>query len=242
MSFEILLSVIGGFITVIMGFLTTLLSERRRKHEKIEKQKIEDILAASEAQLESIKARVAESLIEKLPPGASSVEIAKQLSTQFRIGGDVVINQVVKESGGLIQDLVSGYHQQALSQAKVQFWFSIFAASIGFAYILFSATGVTINELSSLMRILPGVVIDAVAALFFRQAEQTRQRATELYDRLRKDSQLSMAQKLMETIEDPRIKSATQAQIALHMAGLEPKEIDLTKLIAVNSHTENKDS
>jgi hypothetical protein len=73
--------------------------------------------------------------------------------------------------------------------------------------------------------------VDAIAALFFRQAEQTRQRATELYDRLRTDRQMARAETVVDTIEDLSIRSAVKAQIALHMVGLAPKEIDILAFV-----------
>ena len=76
------------------------------------------------------------------------------------------------------------------------------------------------------------VIVNAIAALFFRQAEQTRLRATELYDRLRKDRQMTRAEAVVNTIEDSNIRSLAKAQIALHMVGLVPKEMDLTALIS----------
>ena len=57
---------------------------------------------------------------------------------------------------------------------------------------------------------LPGVVIEATALLFFRQAEQTRQRATELYDRLRTDSQMQRAQETLQGIPDDQISSLVE--------------------------------
>ena len=83
---------------------------------------------------------------------------------------------------------------------------------------------------TTILNILPGVVIDAVALLFLRQAEQTRQRATELYDRLRSDNQTIMAKDLLSTIEDSKIKSIAQAQIALHLSGVSTKELDVSAL------------
>jgi LytS/YehU family sensor histidine kinase len=106
------------------------------------------------------------------------------------------------EENELVEDLVTNYHQQALSQARVQFWFSIVAATVGFLYIMFAALTIDTKELINYTKVLPGVVMDAIAALFFRQAEQTRQRATELYDRLRKDRQMMRAESVVESIED----------------------------------------
>ena len=88
------------------------------------------------------------------------------------------------------------------------------------------------------MKVLPGVIIDAVAALFFRQAERIRERATELYDRLRRDRQMLRAESVVASIDALMIRSAAKAQIVLHMAGLEPKEIDLDSFISLHQHTD----
>ncbi|EIM62378.1 TRADD-N-associated membrane domain-containing protein [Desulfobacter postgatei] len=230
MGIELIFTFASGIITAAIAVILNILNERFSRRKQQERKNIEDVLAAVEAKAEEAKAKVIASIAEKAPAGATPIDIAEKLASQFRIGGDVVINQITKEGSDFIQDLVTGYHHQALSQAKVQFWFSIMAATVGFGYILLVAASAGLDQLSSLVKILPGLVIDAVAALFFRQAEQTRQRATDLYDRLRKDSQMSMAQKLLASIEDKKIKSVAQAQIALHMAGLEQKEIDISKL------------
>jgi hypothetical protein len=75
-------------------------------------------------------------------------------------------------------------------------------------------------------------VMDAVAFLFFRQASETRQRATELYDRLRRDKQMAESATLVGSIEDLRLRGAVKAQLALHMAGLQPNGIDLSSFLS----------
>jgi hypothetical protein len=82
------------------------------------------------------------------------------------------------------------------------------------------------------MKILPGAVMDAVAFLFFKQATETRQRATELYDRLRTDKRNTESVNLVSSIEDVKVRSAVKAQIALHMSGLNPSPIDLTNFLS----------
>jgi len=137
-----------------------------------------------------------------------------------------------EEQETAVEGLVANYHEQALSQAKVQFWFSIVAATVGFVWILYSGTGIQPDKLSTLSKTLPGVVMDAVAFLFFRQASETRQRATELYDRLRRDRQLTESASLVSSIEDVRLRSVVKAHLALHMSGLKPAEIDLGSLLS----------
>ena len=128
----------------------------------------------------------------------------------------------------MVESLVQSYHKQALDQAKVQFWVSVAGAVIGFLWIIYSAIAIDPAHIGTILRILPGVVMDTVAFLFLRQASETRQRATELYDRLRSDSKRSQAVALVESIEDERVQSAVKAQLSLHMAGLQPPPIDLS--------------
>ncbi len=230
--FEISSSLLAAIVTTIAGLVTSFLSARLSKLRDIERDKIEGMITASGARAEEARTKLVSELIERLPPNLSPDEVVARLQSQFKIGGDVIVNQIVREGGDLITELVNGYHHQALSQAKVQFWFSIIAATVGFVFILVSASTTQLDTLAGVLKIVPGVIIDAVALLFFRQAEQTRQRATELYDRLRKDSQMTMSQRILDAITDPQIKSIAQAQIALHLAGLQMSEMDLASFIA----------
>jgi ABC-type molybdate transport system substrate-binding protein len=232
LDYNLLLTLVSGLITALGATVASVIAAKLNRQKKLETEKIEDVLAVSGAKAEEARNQLALALAEKLPDGLTAEQILDKLSTQYRISGDVIVNQIVKEGGNLIGDLVNGYHQQALSQARVQFWFSVVAATLGFIYIVYSATTTSVDQTASILKILPGVVIDAVALLFFRQAEQTRQRATELYDRLRKDSQMAMAHKILESITDSQIKSLAQAQIALHLSGLTPKDIDLASLLS----------
>lgn len=128
-----------------------------------------------------------------------------------------------------LNGIIIGYHEQAMMQAKVQFYFGIAAATIGFVWMLVVASN--ISEAEKLWLIAPGLVVDLVAGLFFYQAQQTRERATQLYDRLRRDNQLAEAQKLASCIEDELIRSATQAHIAIQMIGDGPPVIDFAPLL-----------
>ncbi|TMP26984.1 hypothetical protein CWB99_10360 [Pseudoalteromonas rubra] len=223
-----LLSVVAALITVIAGFFTNLIASKKTEQDKIQKEKVSDIANTVLAQAEEARAKAVSEIVKHLPKDQQTPEeLQEAASKNLKIVGDLVINNQNAGDAELVQDLVTGYHQQALSQAKVQFWFSVAAATTGFGFIIYSASGITVENLASVLKILPGVIIDAVALLFFRQAEQTRERATALYDRLRTDNQMRNAKAIVESIEDIQIKSAVKAQMALHMAGLKPKEIDL---------------
>ena len=226
-----LTSLIIGAIGTLVGILANLLADKINKKTKLEKEKFEELLASSESRAEEAKMILMKALSERLPPDIKLEDLSEKLSSQLKIAGDVVIHNVIKPDSQLIEELVNSYHQQALSQARVQFWFSVIAAMVGFGYILYSASLFSEDNWVTILNILPGVVIDTVALLFFRQAEQTRQRATELYDRLRSDSQAIMAKDLLSSIEDTKIRSIAQAQIALHLSGVVTKDFDVSTLI-----------
>ena len=191
---------------------------------------IEKISQTVRASANTAQSRALEALVEKLPESISGPEVRELITLQ--LATDAFVGSGVKsEDQELVEDLVTNYHEQALSQAAVQFWFSVAAATVGFLYILFAALAGD-GTAVSYAKIFPGVVVAAIAALFFRQAEQTRVRATELYDRLRKDRQMSRAEAVVTSIEDPNIRSLAKAQIAFNMVGLVPKEMDLTTFLS----------
>lgn len=130
----------------------------------------------------------------------------------------------------LVESLIKSYHRQALTQASIQFYFSIFAAIIGLVLLCFifmsnlSASEVALSS-------LPILITETIAALFFRQAEQTRQRANDLYDRLRIDNKRDIAIELINSITDETLRSVSKAQLALKMGDIDASITDISNII-----------
>ena len=114
----------------------------------------------------------------------------------------------VAETRAIIEHSVSGsdvpfeiehlarFYTQVLAQSKVSFWFSLVFASIGFAVIITAAYLFTGNRISiTAIQVLSGVIVDAVAALFFVQAKRAQQAMTDFFDKLRKDRQQAESRK-----------------------------------------------
>ena len=211
---------------VAMGIFVSFLAERLLRQKKLENEKVKHLQETIYVKLAEQRAKSVEEISEKIPAGISAEELDEKINQAVQ-NNVATLSMNAREGLDFVSELVNGYHQQALSQAKVQFWFSVAAATVGFIYILYAASRTTDGQLAVVINTLPGVVIDAVAFLFFRQAEQTRERATALYDRLRQDSQIEGAREMVESIDDIQIRSLVKAQIALHMSGLSPKELDL---------------
>lgn len=234
-------SAASAMVVVVLGFIASFISERIERQKSLETEKLKEIQRTIYLALNEQKAQVSGDLSAQnsgdTSAGPASVdELDKKISHTINANA-ASVTRSAQESLSFVSELVNGYHLQALSQAKIQFWFSVSAATVGFFYILLAAYQTTEGSIAIILNVLPGVVIDAVAFLFFKQAEQTRERATALYDRLRQDNQIEDARELVESIEDLRIRSLVKAQIALHMSGLNPKEIDLQSTL-LNSKVE----
>lgn len=149
--------------------------------------------------------------------------------------GNVDQKEVAKRTWALVQQ----YHAQGLRQSQVSFFFSIGAAIFGFLVIMygvFSVFGSTRIILEAqmpggiadkpsetvttqaILSIVSGIVIDAVAALFFMQSNKARLLMSEFFDRLRVDRKLEEALTLISNIKDDQISARTQALLAINLA------------------------
>ena len=126
----------------------------------------------------------------------------------------------------IVVGLLKNYHEQALLQASVQFWFSLFAAVAGFVFIIIMILNNThdMEWFDYVVKILPGVIIEAISALFFQQSKEIRDRATEFFDRLREDDKIDRSMDIAESIPDESLRSEVKAKIALHISGIGAEE------------------
>lgn len=130
-------------------------------------------------------------------------------------------NSVDKSNDVKLNGLIYEHHSQALSQSKIQFWFSLIAAIVGFIFIIlmvcFTATDMWYEYI---VRILPGAIIEAVSILFFSQSREARERSSDFLNRLREDKQYEKGIAIAESISDEQLKSKLKAEIALRLCGI----------------------
>jgi hypothetical protein len=232
---SLIVPLIAGVASILVGSLYSFLS-RRLGTAKTEDD-IEKIAQASRIDEEARRVALVESLVTKLPSNVPLQEISDVVD---RLRKEVPVSFPDQTKSPAVESLISGYHGQALAQANAQFWFSVGAATVGFGWILYAGVDIKPDNFITVLKTLPGVIMNAVAFLFFKQASETRQRATDLYDRLRRDKQTTESVALVAAIRDDRVRSAVQAQIALHMAGLQPNPIDLTNFLIAHDETMTK--
>ena len=230
---EFFITIIATVATALAGFGAVYFSryaERKRTSEKRDVVSVLEAAKQNKRQYDDIYRAIRHAYYGGENAGAQPQGELGMLVEQLR-----EIRAGVPDLRGtmdMVQELVESYHKQALQQARVQFWFSVIAASVGFGMVLYALLAARdAQTLDLLLRSLPGVSVDAVAALFFVQARETRQRATELYDRLRQDALQAESRDLVETISHAKIRDAVKAQLAMQMMGCSTENLSLNSLV-----------
>ena len=121
--------------------------------------------------------------------------------------------------------LLESYHNQALQQSSIQFWFSIIASVLGFAFIFFI---IFVEENQTwyeyILKSLPGAIVEVISALFINQARETRERATNLFTELNYDNKIEKSVDIANTIDNNDVRSDVKAKIALHIIGMDDND------------------
>ncbi len=219
-----ILGIITAIAATAAGFAATWIRKQRLKAAS----QIETIAAKFQDGRPAVldNARIEALLKQEL--GRPQADLSKAVSTLTTLVHEITDKKPSPE----VEALIHGYHEQALNQSSTQFWFSVIIATMGFAWILYFGLSFQSQDPVTALHITPGVILDAVAFLFFKQASETRQRATDLFDRLRKDKLSGDSIVLVASIEDARVRSAVKAQMALYMAGLTPTPINLSQFLS----------
>lgn len=191
--------------------------------------KIQEIAKLVKAESEREKSAAVRAITTQPQSAEALSEIEKKIEKI-----ELETSELSRPIQSAIEELVTSYHSQALRQAGIQFYFSVAAATVGFALIIYSAiSAVNTDNPRKLLDTFPGAIISGVSALFFKQAEDTRRRATDLYDRLRSDERQSQAVSIADRIESQEFRSLVQAQLVLQLADVkDAKPIDLGSQIS----------
>jgi hypothetical protein len=111
-------------------------------------------------------------------------------------------------------------------------------ASLGFLVIatalLTINRGLTFTQQSaSIISLLAGTIIEAVASLFFVQSRRAQQVMQEFFDRLRKDRSLEESLKLTDKVADPELQGKLQALLAVKLADVNAADSILSAVLKV---------
>lgn len=213
------------FVTLLITMVYSIIVRKMRYYSRIREMELKNAMVENR---NSESKNAVEEIITHIPEGVNEDEFFERLKKELLEVSYIQLqdDNRLNEDDSLYKFLES-HHRQALQQSSVQFWFSIFAASIGFIFIIVmicTSSGSEWYEI--IVKILPGTIIDAISVLFFSQAHETRDRAADFYKELTYDKQVAKSIAIADAIEDKAIKATVQARIALHIAGLKDEEIN----------------
>jgi hypothetical protein len=163
-------------------------------------------------------AAVRSGVLRRIRIGAFEIEASERDQEQAR----ALIHAVAvpdHEPRPFETEQLAQYYAQVLAQSKTSFWFSLIFASLGFLVIVIAgfryestAAGATVAQ------IIAGIIMDAVAALFFVQSKNAQAAMGQFFDKLRRDRQQAEARKLCDSVTNNLACDALRIQLALHYA------------------------
>lgn len=162
----------------------------------------------------SIFAALRADVLRKISVGPFQIEAHKR---EFREARELLTTAAVPTTEPLPfeTEQLARYYAQILYQAKVSFWFSLVFASLGFAVIVLAAFRYSDQQAgSSVATFIAGIIMDAVAALFFVQSKSAQTSMGQFFDKLRRDRQHAESRRLCDTLSDESIKDALKLLLA----------------------------
>lgn len=119
-------------------------------------------------------------------------------------------------------EALANYYNHALRRANISFAFSLIFAAIGFIVIVYAIGSYDpADKVGAIIRVLSGVVIDAVAALFFAQSNRAQASMQSFFEKLRVDRASAQAMALLTDIENPDRRDELRAQFIRRLADID---------------------
>lgn len=228
--FQIATTTLAVLLSSLFTLLTTMTNRKRER--KLENVESNIIMTVSETENKNNSESILKA-IEGIPQGLSPDEYFARLKKELLKLQYIQLKNPI-DNNEKISSLLESYHQQALSQSSIQFWFSLISAIVGFLFIIFVIGYMILKNDSSkiewydyILRSLPGAIIEVVSVLFFNQARETRDRATNFFRELNYQKQIANSVSIADTIDDSMTKSNIKAKIALHIIGIKDDSIEI---------------
>ena len=180
-------------------------------------------------------------VLKKVKFGGFEIEAPTEESVRFREALQKSSEAPEKDVPFEIEQLAN-YYSQILSQSKISFWFSLIFASLGFATIVVAAFLYTdANGTATVAQFTAGLIMDAVAGLFFVQSRNAQKSMGEFFDKLRNDRMHAESKLIGQDIDSAHAKDALRLHLSLHYAGV-PNSEEVAKHITercLNSEPKN---
>ena len=167
-------------------------------------------------------------LVATLLGAITSLWSTRSFGAEFSIGG-ITIGEVAATEGAAEKDItpfettaLANYYNQALSRARVSFWFSLVFASLGFCVIIFAFITHAPGDIGgTVIKVASGAIIDAVSSLFFIQSNAAQKSMGEFFEKLRLDRLNAEAREMIREIEAGPMRDELRGQLILKYSGID---------------------
>ena len=178
-------------------------------------------------------------VLKKVRLGGFELEAQTEEAKAFREALSHRGSEEAKDIPFEIEQLTN-YYTQILAQSKISFWFSLIFASLGFATIVVAAFLYTDGAgAATAAQFTAGLIMDAVAGLFFVQSRNAQKSMGEFFDKLRNDRMHMESRNLCDSVEEKSAQDALRVHLALHYAGA-PNSEAIAKHITESCLTNDK--
>jgi hypothetical protein len=132
------------------------------------------------------------------------------------------------------------YHKQRLWQSKMAFWLSFGGSIAGFLIITGSVIYGMWTHNDQWPGIVSGIVVEAVAALFYTLSNKANEKISEFFKELTEDSKIKNAIELAREMEEGNtVKNQLYVKLSLHLSGLDEEKICKNTLESCNLKDNN---
>ena len=170
--------------------------------------------------LSALVGAVKAGVLKRVKLGGIELEYPSEDALKFKEAMQKTSAEPEKEIPFEIEQLAN-YYSQILSQSKISFWFSLIFASLGFATIVVAAFLYTdTNGTATVAQFIAGLIMDAVAGLFFVQSRNAQKSMGEFFDKLRSDRLHVESKLISQEITSGQAQDALRLHLSLHYAGV----------------------
>jgi hypothetical protein len=142
---NVTLSIVASVLVAAIAVFVQFLAQRQRVLAKKSDETARSIAVMVQRREAERRAHLIENIVAKIPEGMTAEEFLASLEPVAAKLASVA--SVTPAEASAVESLVSSYHEQALDQAKIQFWFSVVAATIGFVWILYTGSQIEPKDL-----------------------------------------------------------------------------------------------
>jgi hypothetical protein len=158
-------------------------------------------------------------LLKRVRLGGFEIEATARERAQVKALVDSVTMSGNESAAPFETEQLAQYYAQVLAQSKISFWFSLLFASLGFAVVVIAGFRYTSAAGgAAVAQFIAGIVMDAVAALFFVQSKNAQAAMGDFFDKLRRDRQQVESRRLCESVTSTSARDALRVQLSLHYA------------------------